>query len=100
MAQRFGAITPETKVSRKLIEAYVNTIIGKEALREVLTRDYDIDSFKELADKIKKNIVKVEFRVYDTLNKHHIVQLNYIEIPKLLDVTLFDTSSYYERLLK
>ncbi|MEM4561259.1 MAG: DEAD/DEAH box helicase [Desulfurococcaceae archaeon] len=100
VAQRFGAITPETKVSRKLIEAYVNTIIGKEALREVLTRDYDIDSFKELADKIKKNIVKVEFRVYDTLNKHHIVQLNYIEIPKLLDVTLFDTSSYYERLLK
>lgn len=100
VAQRFGAITPETKLSRKLLEVFKDTIIGKEAAKEVIQRDYDLASFLKLCNAINSGLVKVHFRVYDKLEQHHIIILDYAEIPRVLGTVVFDTSGYYEKLMK
>lgn len=100
VAQRFGAITAETRVSRKLLEVFRDTIIGKEAVKEVLQRDYDLSSFLKLCNAIRAGLVKVHFRVYDRPKQHHIALLEYAEIPQVLGNVVFDTSGYYERLLR
>ena len=99
VAQRFGAITPEsTKVTRKLLEAFTDTVIGKEAVKEVISRDYDLQSFTRLADSIKRGKIEVVFRTYEELKEHHAAILDYAELPKSVGA-VFDINSYYERLL-
>lgn len=99
VAQRFGAISPETTINKRLLEAFVDTIIGKEALREVLFKDYDIASFQLLASEISNGKTEVKLRIYDKLQEHHLLLLGYIEIPQLKDIMVIDTSSFLERLL-
>ncbi|MEM0001431.1 MAG: DEAD/DEAH box helicase [Desulfurococcaceae archaeon] len=100
VAQRFGAISPEaTQVNRRLLEAFTDTIIGKEALKEVLIRDYDIESFMKLTEKIAINKIKVTLRKYDKIQDHHLILLGYIEIPVLKEIPPLDTNSFLERLL-
>jgi ATP-dependent Lhr-like helicase len=100
VAQRFGAISPETtRVNRHLLEAFVDTIIGVEALKEVLIRDYDIDSFTNLAQRVARGEVKVIFRVYDKLRDHHITLLGYIELPVLKSLPPLDRTAFMEKLL-
>ncbi|MEM2645504.1 MAG: DEAD/DEAH box helicase [Desulfurococcaceae archaeon] len=100
VAQRFGAISPDsTYVSRKLLEAFSDTIIGKEALKEVFFRDYDIDSFIELAERVAEGKVNVVLRRYSKLQEHHITLLRYIETPLIKEWPSLDTNSFLERLL-
>lgn len=100
VAQRFGAISPETtSVNKKLLEAFTDTVIGREALKEVLVKDYDITSFRELVRKIESGEVKVYSRKYSKLQDHHTILLSYIELPIHREIPVFDTSAFMERVL-
>jgi ATP-dependent Lhr-like helicase len=100
VGQRFGAISPgETRVSKTLLEAFVDTVIGDEAFREVLVKDYDIDSAMRLAERISKGDVRVETRYFEKLGQGHLELLGYIEIPAVSSIVTLDREQYAERLL-
>lgn len=102
VAQRFGAISVEsTKVSRKLLEAFIDTVIGKEAIKEVVSRDYDYEALDKLAKAIERGEVSIEFRVYDKLEEHHaaLLELDYSEVQRLPGILTFDKQSYYDKLI-
>ncbi|MEM4655004.1 MAG: DEAD/DEAH box helicase [Thermosphaera sp.] len=100
VGQRFGAISPgETRVSRSFLEAFADTVIGDEAFREVLVRDYDLESAEALADGIARGEVKVESRYFEKLAQGHLELLGYIEIPVAPSVVTLDREQYMERLL-
>ncbi|MEM4481194.1 MAG: DEAD/DEAH box helicase [Desulfurococcaceae archaeon] len=100
VAQRFGAISPETtKVTKRLLEAFTETVIGKEALKEVLVKDYDIDYFADLANRVAEGEVRVEQRVYSELGEHHTALLGYIELPLVKELGSANISDFFERLL-
>ena len=100
VAQRFGAISPGSRVNRRLLEAFADTLIGKEALKEVLVKDYDIGSFTTLANKISQGALNVVLRIFDKLENHHLTLLGYSETPLLRELLPLDTSSFLEKLLK
>jgi len=100
VGQRFGAISPGSPVSRRLLEAFIDTVIGDEALKEVLLKDYDIQSARQLAEEILRGSIKVIFRTYSTLQKHHLAVLEYIEIPFVKELPILDKSTYLNKLLQ
>ena len=100
VGQRFGAISPGAPVSRRLLEAFVETVIGEEALKEVLIRDYDIKSLSRLAEEILNGYIKVAFRKYGTLQSHHLALLEYVETPLTRELPLLDKSTYLSKLLR
>ncbi|MCY0860211.1 MAG: DEAD/DEAH box helicase [Sulfolobaceae archaeon] len=59
-AERFGAIEPKSDITitSTLLKAYYDTIIGEEAVRELMTKDYDIEIFKDLK-KVTWNVIDV-----------------------------------------
>lgn len=98
VAQRFGAISPEaTHVNKRLLEAFDETIIGKEALKEVLVRDYDIGSFHILVDRIEKGEITIQMRRFEKLQDHHAVILGYIDMPILKELPPLDLSSFLDK---
>jgi len=100
VGQRFGAISPGTQVSRRLLEAFIDTVIGDEALKEVLLKDYDIKSLSRLAEGILNGSIRVIFRKYSTLQRHHLTLLEYIETPLTRELPLLDKSNYLSKLLR
>lgn len=100
VGQRFGAISPSVSISRRLLEAFVDTVIGEEALKEVLLRDYDIKSLRQLAERLLEGFVKVTRRVYNTLQKHHVAILEYIEMPVVKELSALDKTTYLEKLMR
>ncbi|WFO75783.1 DEAD/DEAH box helicase [Desulfurococcaceae archaeon MEX13E-LK6-19] len=60
VAQRFGAIDPsKVKVTKTLLKGYKDSIIGVEALKETMLRDYDISVVRKIVDGIKRGTVKI-----------------------------------------
>lgn len=59
-AQRFGAIDKgvEAKLGQYVLKAYIDTIIGKEAIKEFLVKFHDLDVIP-LIRKVKWNVVEV-----------------------------------------
>jgi len=100
VGQRFGAIPPGMPISKKLLEAFIDTVIGDEALKEVLFRDYDVKSLRQLAERILEGSVKVIRRTYNTLQKHHTVILEYIEMPFIKELPTLDKTTYLEKLMR
>ncbi|OYT38498.1 MAG: DEAD/DEAH box helicase [Desulfurococcales archaeon ex4484_58] len=100
VAQRFGAFDPrKTKVTRNIIEGFIDTIIGIEAFKEVLFKDYDLESAHEIAKLIKRGSIRIIKRITSAPNKFHYEILNYIEVPITSEVKPFDPSEYKERLM-
>lgn len=101
VAQRFGAISPgETRVSKQVLSAFIDTVIGREAVNEMLVRDYDIESFRDLAEKIKRGEVKVEKRFFKDYEAHHLELLGYIEAPFASRAKMpLSTEDYFNQLL-
>ncbi|WP_440060071.1 DEAD/DEAH box helicase [Thermogladius sp. 4427co] len=98
VAQRFGAISPETeKVTNAMLQAFIDTVIGREALREVLYKDYDIRVARQLSSLIERGVVSVEKRISEEVNGFHKELLEYIEIP-LISGIVFDREAYVARL--
>ncbi|MET1160778.1 MAG: DEAD/DEAH box helicase [Thermoprotei archaeon] len=99
VAQRFGAIDPDSgTVSRSILEGFVDTVIGIEALNEVINRDYDIESLADLSSKISKGSVRIINRKSFKFTDFHRELLGYIEIPQI-GVVSYDLDEYRERLL-
>lgn len=100
VGQRFGAISPgETKVSRAMLRAFADTVIGREAVKEVLMRDYDIESVRDLALRISRGEVSIAPRSYDKLQRHHVELLTYIENPISSGLGVLGLDEYLQRLL-
>jgi len=100
VAQRFGAIDPsKTSVSRTILEAFVDTIIGYEAFKEVLKKDYDVEKAHELARKITSGEVILVSRISDEISKFHREILLYSEKPAFSSVTVFDRNIIRDRIL-
>lgn len=59
-AERFGAIDPksEINITSNILKAYYDTIIGEEAIRELLTKNYDTDILRHVKS-VTWNIVDV-----------------------------------------
>ncbi|MCY0868779.1 MAG: DEAD/DEAH box helicase [Desulfurococcus sp.] len=100
-AQRFSAVKPgETRVTKAMLEALGETVIGDEALKEVLVRDYDLESTLKLASMISTGEVSIKRRLYKQISKHHVEILGYIELPVKREIAALDRSQYLERLLE
>jgi len=99
VAQRFGAIDPEnTHVSLNILKSYVDTIIGYEAFKEVLFKDYDLESVKELSNMIKKGVIKIVKRINGKASVFNYELLSYIEIPSV-EFKPFKPEIYREKIL-
>jgi len=100
VAQRFGAIDPgETRVTKNILEGFVDSVIGMEALKEVLNRDYDLASVRKLYMDIASGRVRVVKRYSEKTGIFHREVIGYIEIPSSIDVKPLDKERYRERLL-
>ncbi|MCX8198825.1 MAG: DEAD/DEAH box helicase [Sulfolobales archaeon] len=102
VAQRFGVIDPESrvKVTKSMLQRLSKTIIGKEALKETLLRDYDVaDTVKLLKDLGRlinvKTILWTPEREY-TLFREAISRL----LSKPVKYYSIDLSAYKSRLLR
>jgi len=70
VGQRFGAINPATdKINRSLLEKLGETIIGDEALNEVLSKDFDLNELLNLAEKIDNGGIEVVKTISDSVEK-------------------------------
>ncbi len=101
VAQRFGAIDVEsTRINRRILEAFSDTIIGKEAFAEVLYKDYDLIHVKKLAEMIKKGSIKIKTIVVDKYSFIVSELLRYIggEIV-VKDVELMDKEKYVSKIM-
>jgi len=100
VAQRFGAIDPgETRVTKSILAGFVDTIIGVEALKEVLSKDYDLESLRTLAELIERGAVKIIRRVSYELTEFHRELLEYIEVPQVTVLKPLDQTLYREKVL-
>ncbi len=59
VAQRFGAVDPEKNINKSILVGFKDTVVGDEALSEVLLRDFDLDVAREFVEKIRTGSVKV-----------------------------------------
>jgi len=71
VAKRFGIIKHDVSVERKILEgliaAYKNSPIFEETIKEILSKDLDLDGLKNLARKIGKN--KIKIKILNKLSK-------------------------------
>ncbi|MEZ0393441.1 MAG: hypothetical protein ABWK00_00100 [Desulfurococcaceae archaeon] len=101
VAQRFGAISPEAvRVSRALLEGFLDTVIGDEGLKEAFSRDYDVGALALIADAISRGEVKLEVEVREFAPEHVRELLLYNETAAAKYMVMgFDASSYLNKLL-
>jgi ATP-dependent Lhr-like helicase len=100
VAQRFGALNPRSgPVSRSILAGFIDTVIGYEALKEVIHKDYDLSSVKEIAEGISVGRIKVVKRISDRVDDYHHELLGYIEIPQVSILRPFDETLYREKVL-
>ncbi len=83
VAQRFGAIDPEKeKVSKSILNAFIESIIGEEAFNEVLWKDYDLLALKKIVKEMRSGILTINERIIDKPdNTVHEILTYYGEIP-------------------
>lgn len=66
VAQRFGAIDPKkVKITRNILRSFVDTVIGLEAYKETILRDFNINVVKKFINNVKSGKIRV-----------HVVELN------------------------
>ena len=100
VAQRLGAIDPDTSISsRNLLSGFINTIIGEEALKEVIYKDYDVDVVRKIASLLKRGVIKIIKRYSVEPSTFHNEVLGYIELPRGFSLEPFDEEAYKERIL-
>lgn len=100
VAQRFGAIDPESsRISRSILQGFVDTVIGLEAFKEVVHKDYDIDSAREIGELVRKGLIKIVRRISPIINRYHYEILQYFEIPNIEVIKPFDRNYYSEKIL-
>ncbi|ADI32543.1 DEAD/DEAH box helicase [Staphylothermus hellenicus] len=102
VAQRFGAIDPEkNKITRAMLEAFVDTVIGYEALNEILWKDYDIESIRKLADLVINGKIKVVSRITSKLtNGGRQLVTYYGEIRTVMPASLAGREKYLQHIMK
>lgn len=100
VAQRFGAIDPsQGPISKNILAGFIDSIIGYEAFKEVVFKDYDLEDVKILAEMIRKGKVKIVKRYTSIPDQFHVELLNYVEIPSTDTLKPMDKEIYRERVL-
>ncbi len=99
VAQRFGAINVKdrTRITKHMLDSFSDTVIGMEALKEVLIKDYDIIHARELAERIVNGTIEVieEEEDNDGLLK---ILIGYTEKPLPPVIRTLDDDRYLEKI--
>lgn len=101
VAQRFGALDPEkNKITKAMLEAFVDTVIGYEALNEVLWKDYDIESIKQLADLVMNGNVKIISKITSKLTNGGRQLITYYgEVRTVMPASLAGREKYFQYIM-
>ncbi len=100
VGQRFGVINPATdKINRSLLDKLGETIIGDEALNEVLSKDFDLNGLLSLAEKIDNGYIDVAKTISDSIEKSFLKKI--IKNAPILSESLgvIDYNIYKDRIL-
>lgn len=101
VAQRFGAINIRDKgirITRHLLDSYADTVIGDEAFKEVLIKDYDIEKAEHLAHMIRTRRVKVVLSTHSRIELLRAL-IGYSEKPLPPGSKPIDEEKYLKKLL-
>ncbi len=101
VGQRFGAIDirKKEKLSKSILKALADTVIGVEAYRETLLRDYDLINTYHLLRRLYMGTLKV----YVFVDREHVYPLfkeAINRIPGSIELNVVDLETYKRRLLK
>ncbi|HLI46689.1 MAG TPA: DEAD/DEAH box helicase [Geobacterales bacterium] len=104
VAKRFGIIKKEATIDKKIIielaRQYKDSPIYEETLKELFSKDLEIDTLKELIKKISKNEIKI--RISATISELTKEALKYVlieaGIPSNKDPSKFVLEAYKVRL--
>lgn len=73
VSKKFGIVGREAVYERRsahfLYERYGNTVLVKEALRELFHDKYEIENTKKIMEKIQKNEINIQWREEDKFSK-------------------------------
>ncbi len=99
VAQRFGAIdVKKTNITRSVLQGYVDTVIGREAFKETMLRDYDLNALTSLLSKLRSGEIKM--RVIETDEPSILLKEALQRIPYGYKVYgVIDLNEYKNRLL-
>ncbi len=100
VGQRFGAIDPAAdKITRNLLDRLGETIIGDEALNEVLTKDFDLRGLIDIARKIEEGQISVTKIIRQSINDS-VLKKVIKHVPILAEnVGIVDYNAYKDRIL-
>jgi len=101
VGQRFGAIDirKKEKLSRSILKALADTVIGVEAYRETLLRDYDLVNTFHLL----RGLYNGALKVYVFVDREYVYPLfkeAINRIPSSMELHVIDLETYKHRLLK
>ncbi len=100
VAQRFGAIdpsSPHSRVTKSLLSILRNTVIGKEAFKETLLNDYDIENTYKILSMLWNN--KIRIYLITTSTPTRLFSEVVSRVPEFSKIYLVDIASYRQRLL-
>jgi len=101
VGQRFGAIDirKKAKLSKNILKALADTVIGVEAYRETLLRDYDLVNTFHLLRGLYRGALKVHVFI-DREYVYPLFKEAINRIPSSMELHVIDLETYKQRLLK
>ncbi len=101
VAQRFGAIDPNStvRITKSLLKRLSETVIGREALRETLLRDYDLENTYKVLNGLYRGYIRIHIVKTEKPTPLYIEALH--RIPGASTVyPIIDINRYRERVLR
>ncbi len=101
VGQRFGAIDPSSskRITKTLLKTLASTVIGREALKETLLKDFDLENMFRILNNIYRGRVKIRFVITDKPTQLYVEAVQ--RIPGISIVyPVIDIGRYRERVLR
>lgn len=101
VGQRFGAIdiSKKEKLSKNILRALADTVIGVEAYRESLIKDYDLMNTFNLLRRLSSGMLRVHVFI-DQEKVYPLFKEAINRIPSSIELYVIDLDTYKQRLLK
>lgn len=101
VGQRFGAIdiSKKERLSKNILKALADTVIGVEAYREALIRDYDLMNTFNLLRRLCSGMLRVHIFI-DREEVYPLFKEAINRIPSSMELHVIDLDTYKRRLLK
>ena len=102
VAQRFGAIniSSQQRITRRLLEAFIDTPIGIEAFNEVLHKDYDLEGLKHVIKDLREGSIHIK-TVVDGEEYIEVIReaFEYMGKSGFREIKPYNREKYLERIL-